>query len=291
MANHPLSLSADPAMLLLSHSAAAADPADEDNNNTPTLAHMPALPSTLSADHQLLPWLTPLPTNSSSASSASSSSSSSASSDSLSSPSSSSSSSPSLCRHHTLDPLEPEIPACFASSSLCLSTPASNPSSTRDPLKTTRPIFLLPGPALNHPHLNLASPQALNPPPNFAIVAPGIFRSSFPKPNTFNSWLNSNYGQSFPEDKIRLALRQVLDVRNHPMLIHCNKGKHRTGCLVGCLRKLQHWSSTAIFDEYRRYAFPKSRNMDQQFIELFDHSPVWEEVDPDFAPEWLDLSM
>ncbi|WAR52418.1 hypothetical protein PtB15_1B860 [Puccinia triticina] len=270
MANHPLSLSADPAMLLLSHSAAAADPADEDNNNTPTLAHMPALPSTL----------------------------------------------------------KPEIPACFASSSLCLSTPASNPSSTRDPLKTTRPIFLLPGPALNHPHLNLASPQALNPPPNFAIVAPGIFRSSFPKPEHFQFLAqlklrtiltlvqepyplelvkhyesvgikliqyaipgNKEPFVHIPEDKIRLALRQVLDVRNHPMLIHCNKGKHRTGCLVGCLRKLQHWSSTAIFDEYRRYAFPKSRNMDQQFIELFDHSPVWEEVDPDFAPEWLDLSM
>ncbi|WAR62634.1 hypothetical protein PtB15_15B221 [Puccinia triticina] len=56
MANHPRSLSANPAMLLLSHSAAAADPADKGNNNTPTLAHMPALPSTLSTDDQLLPW-------------------------------------------------------------------------------------------------------------------------------------------------------------------------------------------------------------------------------------------
>ncbi|WAQ88953.1 hypothetical protein PtA15_10A376 [Puccinia triticina] len=55
MANHPRSLSANPAMLLLSHSAAAADPADKGNNNTPTLAHMPALPSTLSTDDQLLP--------------------------------------------------------------------------------------------------------------------------------------------------------------------------------------------------------------------------------------------
>ena len=28
------------------------------------------------------------------------------------------------------------------------------------------------------------------------------------------------------------------------MLIHCNKGKHRTGCLIGCIRKIQRWSHT-----------------------------------------------
>ncbi|OAV91813.1 hypothetical protein PTTG_07562 [Puccinia triticina 1-1 BBBD Race 1] len=150
MANHPQSLSANPAMLLLSHSAAAADPANKDNNDTPTLAHMPALPSTLSTNHQLLPWLTPLPTNSFSASS-----------DSLLSPSSS----PTLCHHHTLDPLEPKILACFASSSLCLSTPASNPSSTCDPLKTTRPIFLLPGPAqLSTIPISILTPHKLSTP-------------------------------------------------------------------------------------------------------------------------------
>jgi hypothetical protein len=46
--------------------------------------------------------------------------------------------------------------------------------------------------------------------------------------------------------------------------------QHRTGCLVGCLRKVQQWSHTAIFDEYRRYSFPKSRTSDQQYIESFD---------------------
>ena len=47
-----------------------------------------------------------------------------------------------------------------------------------------------------------------------------------------------------PEDVIQKAVTAVLDVRNHPLLIHCNKGKHRTGCLIGCLRKVQHWSHT-----------------------------------------------
>ena len=71
------------------------------------------------------------------------------------------------------------------------------------------------------------------------------------------------------------------------MLIHCNKGKHRTGCLVGCIRKLQHWSLTSIFDEYRRSSAPKSRSMDQQFIELFDASLV--KVDPQHLPPWPEI--
>ena len=80
------------------------------------------------------------------------------------------------------------------------------------------------------------------------------------------------------EETIAQALSVLLDKRNHPsikhpvtlVLIHCNKGKHRTGGLVGCLRKMLHWSFVSIFDEYRRFSHPKSRQMDQQFIELFD---------------------
>lgn len=48
--------------------------------------------------------------------------------------------------------------------------------------------------------------------------------------------------------------------------------QHRTGCLVGCLRKLQKWCLTSIFDEYQRFAAAKARVSDQRFIELFDIS-------------------
>ena len=75
-----------------------------------------------------------------------------------------------------------------------------------------------------------------------------------------------------PEDAMRGALRAVLDERNRPLLIHCNQGKHRTGCLVGCFRKAQRWSLVAIFEEYRRYADRKARIVDQQFIERIDLS-------------------
>ena len=77
-----------------------------------------------------------------------------------------------------------------------------------------------------------------------------------------------------PEDSLRAALRDVLDARNHPLLIHCNQGKHRTGCLVGCLRKVQRWSLVAIFDEYRRFAGSKARVVDLHFIERIDLSVV-----------------
>ncbi|KAF9141346.1 Tyrosine-protein phosphatase dsp1 [Mortierella sp. GBA39] len=155
-------------------------------------------------------------------------------------------------------------------------------------------------------------PEDLCPPDNFNMVSTWIYRSSFPKKKNFSflkklglksiltliledypdqnmKFLKENKITLFqfgiagnkepfvqiPDDKICAALAVLLDRRNHPILIHCNKGKHRTGCLIGCLRKLQQWSHTSIFDEYRRFSHPKSRSMDQQFIELFDGREAW----------------
>mmetsp|Transcript_16232 Transcript_16232/g.47333 ORF Transcript_16232/g.47333 Transcript_16232/m.47333 type:complete len:180 (-) Transcript_16232:74-613(-) len=90
-------------------------------------------------------------------------------------------------------------------------------------------------------------------------------------------------GNKAPDDRdgafmnhgvVNRALYEVLDERNHPLLIHCNQGKHRTGCLVGCMRKVQHWSLVAAFEEYRRFAGVKARVVDLQFIELFDTAMI-----------------
>ncbi|KAF5458292.1 hypothetical protein F2P56_022328 [Juglans regia] len=149
------------------------------------------------------------------------------------------------------------------------------------------------------------------PPLNFAMVDNGIFRSGFPDSSNFSflqtlglrsiiylcpepypeanmEFLKSNgiklfqfgiegYKEPFvniPDDMIREALKVVLDVRNHPVLIHCKRGKHRTGCLVGCLRKFQSWCLTSVFDEYQRFAAAKARVSDQRFMELFDVSTL-----------------
>lgn len=85
-------------------------------------------------------------------------------------------------------------------------------------------------------------------------------------------------------DDINHALTRLLDDRSHPVLIHCLKGKHRIGCLIGCLRKIQRWSMTSIFDEYRKFADTKVL-ADQEFIETFDHEKV--QFDPKYQPEWL----
>ncbi|KAJ1960107.1 tyrosine-protein phosphatase siw14 [Dipsacomyces acuminosporus] len=169
-------------------------------------------------------------------------------------------------------------------------------------------------------------PEDMHPPENFAMVCPYIYRSGMPKkrnypflkklklksiltlileeyPTQNQKFLDQNGIKLFqfgvagnkepfadiPEDIMSEALLTLLDKRNHPILIHCNKGKHRTGCLVGCLRKIQEWSNTSIFDEYRRYSAPKSRSMDQQFIELFDIRPVLESLDSEQLPNWPTL--
>ncbi|XP_009626948.1 inositol diphosphatase DSP1-like [Nicotiana tomentosiformis] len=155
-----------------------------------------------------------------------------------------------------------------------------------------------------------ATEGLLVPPLNFSMVDYGVFRSGFPDIANFSflqtlglrsiiylcpepypeanvEFLNANGIRPFqfaiegskepplvniPEETIREALRVVLDEKNRPLLIHCKRGKHRTGCLVGCLRKLQNWCLTSIFDEYQRYAAEKARVSDLRFMELFDIS-------------------
>ncbi|XP_010539380.1 PREDICTED: probable tyrosine-protein phosphatase At1g05000 [Tarenaya hassleriana] len=154
------------------------------------------------------------------------------------------------------------------------------------------------------------------PPLNFAMVDNGIFRSGFPEPVNFsflqslrlrsiiylcpesypevnNEFAEANGVEVFqfgierckepfvniPDEVIREALKVLLDTTNHPVLVHCKSGKHRTGCLVGCLRKVQRWCLSSIFDEYQRFAASKARISDQRFMELFDisslrHSPM-----------------
>jgi len=72
------------------------------------------------------------------------------------------------------------------------------------------------------------------------------------------------------EDMVIKALKHILDNSAYPLLIMCNQGRHRTGTVVGCFRKLQGWNLTSILEEYRRYAGNKVRILNEQFIELFD---------------------
>ncbi|KAL7425056.1 tyrosine-protein phosphatase siw14 [Cryptotrichosporon argae] len=202
-------------------------------------------------------------------------------------------------------------------------TPTTSPAPLPGGASKTPPTSLyLPPPAVPRPEDDLVPPE------NFAVVDKGVYRSGFPKKRNFRfletlglktvltlvledypeanlKWCQSQDIQfmqfgipgnkepfdNIPEDVIAAALVAILDRRNHPVLIHCNKGKHRTGCLIGCIRRLQAFSLTSTFDEYRRFSAPKSRAVDQQFIDLFDLAPVWRQVAREgggraWLPEW-----
>lgn len=148
----------------------------------------------------------------------------------------------------------------------------------------------------------------LIPPSNFSIVEDNsIYRSGFPEPCSFPflqalklksiiylctepypeenlEFIRSNNVKLFqfgidgtkesaiPVQVITEALKILIDVRNHPILIHCKRGKHRTGCLVGCLRKLQNWCASSFLEEYKRFAGTKWRATDMTFMEKFNVS-------------------
>ncbi|KAF2266625.1 hypothetical protein CC78DRAFT_121044 [Lojkania enalia] len=148
--------------------------------------------------------------------------------------------------------------------------------------------------------------RSLIPPANFGAVVPGsIYRSSYPQEENYEfleslklktiltlvpeqvsfDYLNfmaqsdiQHFQVHIPANKGEVniqsiqmsnALRYVLDRSNHPILIHCNKGKHRTGCVVGCFRRVTGEELDNIFEEYHTYADPKARLLDECFIERY----------------------
>lgn len=80
--------------------------------------------------------------------------------------------------------------------------------------------------------------------------------------------------ESIPIQTMKSILEVVLDRRNHPLLIHCNQGKHRTGCVVAVVRKVAGWNASSVLDEYRAFAEPKIRESDVEYIRNFEISAL-----------------
>ncbi|KAG2693875.1 hypothetical protein I3760_08G115900 [Carya illinoinensis] len=115
--------------------------------------------------------------------------------------------------------------------------------------------------------------QVLLPPSNFSMVEDGIFRSGFPQLSNFPFLDSLNLRsiiylcpEPYPEENL-----EFLSSRNLRLFQFGIEGKtHRTGCLVGCLRKFQNWCLSSVFEEYQRFAGAKSREIDLTFLETFD---------------------
>lgn len=167
---------------------------------------------------------------------------------------------------------------------------------SRPPSPPTRPD----SPSLDYP-IRL---QPFIPPPNFgAVTDHKVFRSAFPQDRnmdfldalevkTLLCFVDTEPSDGYAafvrannvsrlridispnkEGKVKTtvasicdALLVVLDAANYPLYIHCNQGRHRTGCVIACMRKVQGWPMEAIVAEYEAYANPKARAGDLEFI-------------------------
>lgn len=153
------------------------------------------------------------------------------------------------------------------------------------------------------------TPESSGLPANFQIIAPGIYRSSYPAhehfedlsdlelktiitlvpeplPIEYANFLSSNgithhhipilankdENVFTPADTVNKVLSIMLEPANFPMLLHCNKGKHRTGCMTACFRKVTGWQLQDCIDEYTKYSWGKSRELDKAFITAYDDS-------------------
>ncbi|KAM0263793.1 hypothetical protein ACHAQJ_001111 [Trichoderma viride] len=151
-------------------------------------------------------------------------------------------------------------------------------------------------------------------PVNFGLVVPGVYRSSYPKADDygfikglklktvvtlvkrdeidheFESFVAANgirqvvfnmkgtKKEPIPSTTMSSILDIVLDQRNYPLLLHCNHGKHRTGCVVAVVRKLSGWNLDRVVDEYKTYAAPKIRECDVDYITAFESSSLEMEI-------------
>lgn len=155
------------------------------------------------------------------------------------------------------------------------------------------------------------SPDRTGRPTNFSTIAPGLYRSSYPHISHFEALEDLNLKTIItfvPEElpfsyanfitshgiihhpihikankdaevytdveTIKAVQELMLDPNNYPMLIHCNKGKHRTGCMTACFRKICGWSDEAAIEEYIKFSTPKDRDLDKAFIKRFDPEPL-----------------
>lgn len=85
---------------------------------------------------------------------------------------------------------------------------------------------------------------------------------------------------------IKKALELICDRENYPLLVCCGMGRHRTGTVIGCLRRIQGWNLASVSEEYRRFTGAKGgRILVELLIESFDIRSI--EVNPEKLPDWL----
>lgn len=100
------------------------------------------------------------------------------------------------------------------------------------------------------------------------------------------TYQNVNPWDSLSEVTIKKALELICNRDNYPLLVCCGMGRHRTGTVIGCLRRLQGWNLASVSEEYRRFTGARGgRILVELLIEGFNIDSV--EIDPAKVPDWL----
>jgi len=162
------------------------------------------------------------------------------------------------------------------------------------------------------------------PPPAFALVEPGIYRSSIFSAEHFDflgrlhlktllyvspdfllkslvrfaqergirlvnligheTW--SEPDVTLKSESVKRALEILLNSDHHPVLVMCTTGLHHTGAICAALRQVQGWAFTSILEEFRRFASADLRvhATVEHAIERFDVDLV---TLPKQIPWWL----
>ena len=116
-----------------------------------------------------------------------------------------------------------------------------------------------------------------------SLVSPEDMKEFFPEdmPDEYTNFLGANNirhdkifmrgtkKEAIPIHTMRTIFSIISNPSNHPVLIHCNHGRHRTGCAVAIFRKITGWSLGEILSEYKHFADPKARDCDLQYISKF----------------------
>ncbi|SCV05709.1 LANO_0H13454g1_1 [Lachancea nothofagi CBS 11611] len=97
---------------------------------------------------------------------------------------------------------------------------------------------------------------------------------------------DDNPWDGLTEHSIIAALQTIVNAENYPLLVCCGMGRHRTGTVIGCLRRIMGWNLASVSEEYRRFAGSRGgRILVELLIEAFDTQLV--EIDRVKAPQWL----
>ncbi|KAK9461974.1 protein-tyrosine phosphatase [Lipomyces oligophaga] len=97
--------------------------------------------------------------------------------------------------------------------------------------------------------------------------------------STANPW------DQLPEAAIVRSLEIIANKDNYPLLVCGGMGRHRTGTVIGCLRRVQNWNLASVSEEYRRFAGSRKRVLIELHIEAFDVHSV--RINPEIAPSFL----